>query len=147
MLPPVDVPSAVPRWTRSSCHSRTPPPPVGAGELPATDPSIPGMNMTDVSPDRNDPFPNRSFADILTSIEEGSTGAFMIGVGANSFQGLIGNLQILREELRHHEFSSFVQRHRQWPRVSRGRPVANVSLQAGNLMNFMSVSLARALSL
>ena len=51
------------------------PPPVGSGELPATDPSIPGMNMTDVSPDRNDPFPNRSFADILTSIEEGSTGS------------------------------------------------------------------------
>ena len=55
------------------------------------------MNMTDVSPDRNDPFPNRSFADIVTSIEEAPTGAFMIGVGANSFQGLIGNLQIFEK--------------------------------------------------
>ena len=55
------------------------------------------MNMTDVSPDRNDPFPNRSFADIVTSIEEAPTGSFMIGVGANSFQGLIGNLQIFEK--------------------------------------------------
>ena len=32
----------------------------------ATFPSIPGLNMTDVGPDRQDPFPNRSFADIVT---------------------------------------------------------------------------------
>ena len=68
--------------------------PVGAGEPPGSFPSIPGMNMTDVSPDRNDPFPNRSFADIVTSVEEAPTGRFMIGVGANSFQGLTGNIQI-----------------------------------------------------
>ena len=48
------------------------------------------MNMTDVGPDHNDPFPNRSFADIVTSVEEAPTGRFMIGVGANSFQGLDG---------------------------------------------------------
>ena len=28
---------------------------------------MPGLNMTDVGPDRNDPFPNRSFADIVTA--------------------------------------------------------------------------------
>ena len=69
-------------------------PPVGAGEPPGTFPSIPGMNMTNVGPDRNDPFPNRSFADIVTSVEEAPTGRFMIGVGANSFQGLMGSISI-----------------------------------------------------
>ena len=52
------------------------------------------MNMTDVGPDRNDPFPNRSFADIVTSVEEAPTGRFMVGVGANSFQGLFGSVPI-----------------------------------------------------
>ena len=57
------------------------------------------MNVTDVSPDRNDPFPNRSFADIVTSVEEAPTGRFMIGVGANSFQGLMGIGLDLRERI------------------------------------------------
>ena len=70
------------------------PPPVGAGEPPGTFPSIPGMNMTDVGPDRNDPFPNRSFADIVTSVEEAPTGRFMVGVAASSFQGLFGNVTV-----------------------------------------------------
>ena len=70
------------------------PPPVGTGEPAGTFPSIPGMNMTDVGPDHSDPFPNRSFADVLASVEEAPTGRFMIGVGANSFQGLMGNVQI-----------------------------------------------------
>ena len=73
------------------------PPPVGAGEPRGSFPSIPGMNMTDVGPDHNDPFPNRSFADVVTSVEEAPTGRFMIGVGANSFQGLIGNIQIFEK--------------------------------------------------
>jgi outer membrane protein insertion porin family len=140
--PPVDVPSASP----ASPASPRPPasrnaPPVGAGELPGTDPSIPGMNMTDVSPDRNDPFPNRSFADILTSIEEGSTGAFMVGVGANSFQGLIGNLQYSEKNFDitnfPRSFSDIVNGHA----FRGGGQSLLVSLQAGNLMNFMSISL------
>ncbi len=68
--------------------------PVGAGEPPGSFPSIPGMGMTNVGPDRNDPFPNRAFADIITSVEEAPTGRFMIGVGANSFQGLMGSVTI-----------------------------------------------------
>ncbi len=69
-------------------------PPVGAEEPPATFPSVPGLNMTDVGPDRNDPFPNRSFADIVTSLEEAPTGRFMVGLAASSFQGLFGNVTI-----------------------------------------------------
>ncbi|MGZ3334208.1 MAG: BamA/OMP85 family outer membrane protein [Isosphaeraceae bacterium] len=69
-------------------------PPVGAGELPGTFPSMPGLNMTDVGPDRNDPFPNRSFADIVTAVDEAPTGRFMVGVAASSFQGLFGNFTL-----------------------------------------------------
>ena len=69
-------------------------PPLGSGEPPATFPSVPGLNMTDVGPDRQDPFPNRAFADIVTSLEEAPTGRFMLGVAASSFQGLFGNLTI-----------------------------------------------------
>ena len=46
------------------------PPPVGTGEPPATFPSIPGMNMTDVGPDRNDPFPTGRSPTSSTSVEE-----------------------------------------------------------------------------
>ncbi len=65
--------------------------PLGAGEPPARFPDIPGMNMNDVGPDRQEPFANRSFADISTSLEEAPTGRFMFGVGASSFGGLSGN--------------------------------------------------------
>ncbi len=96
--PPLEVPRRHPRRCREAPVPAVPvsptPPPLGAGEPPGSFPSIPGMNMTDVGPDHNDPFPNRSFADIVTSVEEAPTGRFMIGVGANSFQGLIGNIQI-----------------------------------------------------
>ena len=63
------------------------------------------MNMTNVGPDHNDPFPNRSFADIIASVDEAPTGRFMIGVGANSYQGLTGNIQIYRKEFRHLQHS------------------------------------------
>ena len=69
-------------------------PPVGTGEPPGTFPSMPGLNMTDVGPDRNDPFPNRSFADIVTALDEAPTGRFMVGVAASSFQGLFGNITV-----------------------------------------------------
>ena len=55
---------------------------------------MPGLNMTDVGPDRNDPFPNRSFADIVTAVDEAPTGRFMVGVAASSFQGLFGNVTV-----------------------------------------------------
>ncbi|WP_165068332.1 BamA/OMP85 family outer membrane protein [Paludisphaera rhizosphaerae] len=69
-------------------------PPVGSGEPAGSFPSIPGLNMTDVGPDRNDPFPNRSYADIVTTLEEAPTGRFMVGVAASSFQGLFGNVTV-----------------------------------------------------
>lgn len=70
--------------------------PIGEGEPPGTYPSMPGANMTDVGPDRNDPFPNRSWADIVTQVEEAPTGRFMFGVGATSYGGISGNF-ILHE--------------------------------------------------
>ena len=70
----------------------TPTPPLGNREPPGTFPSIPGMNQTDVGPGRQEPFPNRSFADIVTSVDETSTGRLMLGVGATSYGGLFGNL-------------------------------------------------------
>jgi outer membrane protein insertion porin family len=73
--------------------SRTPP--IGAGEN-VDFPSTPGNNMTDVGPDRMEPFPNRAYADIVTQVDEGPTGRLMFGVGASSFQGLSGSL-ILHE--------------------------------------------------
>jgi outer membrane protein insertion porin family len=72
-------------------------PPVGADVPPGLDPSIPGMNANDVGPDRQDPFPGRAFADIVTSVEEAPTGRFMLGVGASSWQGLTGNLTIIEQ--------------------------------------------------
>ena len=66
----------------------------GRASPPGTFPSIPGLNMTDVGPDRNDPFPNRSFADIVTAVDEAPTGRFMLGVAASSFQGLFGNVTV-----------------------------------------------------
>ncbi len=65
--------------------------PVGADVPPGMFPSIPGMNMNDVGPDRQEPFANRSFADIVTSVDEVATGRLMFGVGASSFGGLSGN--------------------------------------------------------
>ena len=49
------------------------------------------MNMNDVGPDRQEPFANRSFADITTNLEEAPTGKFMFGLGASSYGGLSGN--------------------------------------------------------
>ena len=100
-MPSVDIPAPGPPSLTPGPGglppANPPPPPVGTGEPAGTFPSIPGMNMTDVGPDHNDPFPNRSFADVVTSVEEAPTGRFMIGVGANSFQGLMGNIQIFEK--------------------------------------------------
>ena len=68
--------------------------PIGGGEPPGMIPSFPGLNANDNGPDRQDPFPGRAWADIVTSVEEAPTGRFMLGVGANSFQGITGNLTI-----------------------------------------------------
>ena len=57
---------------------------------PAQDPSLPNNNMNDVGPDRQEPFPGRSYADIVTNVDEAPTGRLMFGVGASSFGGLSG---------------------------------------------------------
>lgn len=57
---------------------------------PAQDPSLPNNNMNDVGPDRQEPFPGRSFADIVTNVDEAPTGRLMFGFGASSFGGLSG---------------------------------------------------------
>ena len=100
-LPPIDVPPpSSPVGPPFGGGAGGPSPnstPVGAGEPPGSFPSIPGQGMSNVGPDRNDPFPNRAFADIVTSVEESPTGRFMIGVGANSFQGLMGSATIFEK--------------------------------------------------
>lgn len=92
-LPPIAVP-APPLAPAPGAGGRGLP--VGEGEPPGTFPSLPGGNMTDVGPDRQEPFPNRSYADIVTQVEEAPTGRLMFGVGVNSYQGLSGNF-ILHE--------------------------------------------------
>ena len=138
--PPIDVadppararPGVVPAGAAPS--SGVPPtPPVGAGEPPGTFPSIPGLNMTDVGPDRQDPFPNRIFADIVTSVDEAPTGRFMLGVGASGFQGLNGNLTITRRTSTCSNFPALVRRHHQRQGVPRGRAgLPGLELMAGH---------------
>ena len=95
-MPPIEVPApGRPCGSgRSAGQRRRQRRPSVRESRPATFPSIPGLNMTDVGPDRNDPFPNRSFADIVTAVDEAPTGRFMVGVAASSFQGLFGNVTV-----------------------------------------------------
>lgn len=97
-VPPVTVPGPPPELAPlpPMGPNGLPRTPLGEGEPPGTMPSMPGANMTDVGPDRNDPFPNRSWADIVTQVEEAPTGRLMFGIGATSYGGLSGNF-ILHE--------------------------------------------------
>jgi outer membrane protein insertion porin family len=71
-------------------------PPIGrpgvSNTPPGLFPNLPGTNSTSVGPDLTEPFPERSFADIIAQVEEGPTGRFMFGFGASSFGGLYGHL-------------------------------------------------------
>lgn len=109
-LPPLPVPGPPSDLFSQPPGGRRVAPPVGSGEPIGTFPSLPGGNATDVGPDRQEPFPNRSFADIATQVEpapggsgrsyadidvqvdEAPTGRVLLGVGASSFGGLSGNL-------------------------------------------------------
>ena len=99
------------------------------------------MNMTDVGPDRQDPFPNRSFADIVTSVEEAPTGRFMLGVGASGSQGLNGNLTITERNFDLFNFPS------SFDDIARGKAFRGAGqdfqlpLMAGTLINRFMVSL------
>lgn len=118
-----------------------PAPPVGAGEPPGMEPSIPGMNMTDVGPDRQDPFPNRSFADVVTSVSEAPTGRFMAGIGASGYMGINGSLTVSEQN-----FDLF-NLPRSFDDLTSGKAFRgagqsfNASLMAGNLINRFTVSL------
>jgi outer membrane protein insertion porin family len=86
------VPNTVP--PNLGTPPQTPPPvfpqrPPGALN-PAQEPSLPNNNMNDVGPDRQEPFPGRSYADIVANVDEAATGRLMFGVGASSFGGLSG---------------------------------------------------------
>jgi outer membrane protein insertion porin family len=99
------------------------------------------MNMTDVGPDRQDPFPNRAFADIITSVEEAPTGRFMLGVGASGYQGLTGTLSIIENNF------DILNVPRSFEDLTSGRAFRGggqnfqVQLMAGNLMNRFMISL------
>ncbi len=144
--PPVEVPAPTPTPAPGppalpALPANPPPPPVGTGEPAGTFPSIPGMNMTDTSPDRNDAFPNRSFADIVTSVEEAPTGRFMIGVGANSFQGLMGNVQVYEKNFDIFNFPRSFSDITNGQAFRGGGQEFRVMLQAGTLINMIQVSL------
>ena len=144
VTPPIDVPPPPGPLPGGPAGAGGPPPgtpPVGVGEPPASFPSIPGQGMTNVGPDRNDPFPNRSFADVVTSVEEAPTGRFMISVGANSFQGLMGGITISEKN-----FDLF-NPPRSWSDIVNSKAFRGagqelrINLQAGTLINFMQVSI------
>ncbi|HEV3163677.1 MAG TPA: BamA/TamA family outer membrane protein [Isosphaeraceae bacterium] len=104
-LPPISLPAAPPELDNTAPPLPPIPPgqsarglstpPVGAGEPPGMMPSLPGGNMTNPGPDRNDPFLGRNYADIVAQVDEAPTGNFMFGVGASSYGGLMGNVQIV----------------------------------------------------
>lgn len=145
-VPPIDVPSA-PNSFFPPPPAVPPPggasatPPVGANEPKGLEPSIPGMNMTDVGPDRQDPFPNRNFADVLTSVSEAPTGRFMAGIGASGFQGLNGSLTITEKN-----FDLF-NLPRSFDDITSGKAFRGagqdfqVSLMAGTMINRFTISL------
>ncbi|WP_435017139.1 BamA/OMP85 family outer membrane protein [Tundrisphaera sp. TA3] len=94
-VPPVAVPSAPP-----TIEPLPAAPPV-IGDFPADprtdpsfgrEPSLPLNNQNDVGPDRNEPFPGRAYADIVTNVDEAPTGRLLFGLGASSFGGLSGNV-------------------------------------------------------
>jgi len=116
-------------------------PAVGAGEPPGMFPSIPGMNMTDVGPDRQDPFPNQAFADIITSVEEAPTGRFMLGVGASGFQGLNATASVIEKNF------DITNVPRSWDDMFSGKAFRGggqdfqIQLMVGTLINRMMISL------
>jgi outer membrane protein insertion porin family len=142
-VPPVEVPPPSPLVPGPGglVPANPPSPPIGTNEPPATFPSIPGMNMTDVGPDHNDPFPNRAFADIVASVEEAPTGRFMIGVGANSFQGLIGNVSIYERNFDIFNFPRSFSDIVNGKAFRGGGQSLQINLQAGNWINMAMVSL------
>ena len=122
-VPPVDVPPASPDGSPSSGHSES-----AASRLRRAAGHRPEHPRHEH--DRRQPGPERPVSQPVVrrhrhvDRRRPRPARFMIGVGANSFQGLMGNLQIYEKNFDITQFSSFLQRHRQRPGLSRGRPVA-----------------------
>ena len=96
-VPPAMGPPASPLPPSAFPPLGPPPRPRSRGALdPVQEPNLPNNNMNDVGPDRNEPFPGRSYADIVTNVDEAPTGRLMFGVGASSYGGLNGSV-ILHE--------------------------------------------------
>jgi len=115
--------------------------PVDRGDRnPGLFPNTPNLNMTDVGPDRQEPFGNRSFADIVTTLDEAPSGRIMFGLGASSFGGLNGNV-ILHES----NFDLFAVP-RSWSELTSGRAFRGagqefrIELSPGTLINRYVVS-------
>ena len=95
--PPVNTvprPAAPPPSTAPPSLPALPPNANPGVPNPGMDPSLPNNNMNDVGPDRMEPFPGRSYADIVTNVDEAPTGRLMFGFGASSFGGLSGTAVI-----------------------------------------------------
>ncbi len=144
VLPPIEVPPPARPAPPGGAPAPTTPatPPIGAGEPPATDPSLPGMEVTNVGPDRNDPFQNRNFADIVTSVEEAPTGRFMIGVGANSFQGLVGSASIVEKNFNILNFPRSFSDIANGMAFRGGGQQFQLNLNVGNLINMVQATLS-----
>jgi outer membrane protein insertion porin family len=145
-MPPTEVPTAPaipvpspPGATGPGGVPRTPP--LGTGEPPGEFPSVPGLNMTDVGPDRQDPFPNRAWADIITSVEEAPTGRFMLGVGASGWQGLNGTASIYEKNFDIFNWPTSIDDIFSGKAFRGGGQDFQLSLMAGTLINRFQISL------
>jgi outer membrane protein insertion porin family len=105
-------------------------------------PSLPGMNATDVGPDRQDAFPNRNYADIITSVDEAPTGRFMLAVGASGYQGLTGTVSIFERNFDLFNVPRSFNDLTNGTAFRGGGQVFQVSLMAGTLINRFFVSLS-----
>ena len=151
-LPPANLPPPPPITAPSAGRPRAAP--FGANTPPGTFPSIPGTNATDVGPDRNEPFNNRSFstitqstepaeprkyADLDVNVNEGSTGNLMLGVTANSFQGIFGSLTLQERNF------DITRLPRSFSDIFNGAfrgggQSLSVQLMPGNLINFADIT-------
>jgi len=144
-MPPANVPPAVPMVLPPSGGAprgslgRTPA--VGSEVPNGMVPNMPGMNATDVGPDRGDAFSSRLFADVITSIEEAPTGRFMLGVGASGAQGLYGNVSIVENNFNIWNYP------KSWAEITNGQAFRGggqqlqISAMVGTLINRFTVSL------
>lgn len=111
------------------------------GVPPNIFPSLPGSNFAPIMPDEQDPFKNRSIADVLVNLDEISTGRFMFSVGASSYQGLFASIMFMEQD-----FNLF-----RLPQTTddlfNGRAFRgagqqlSVNVTAGTLLNYATISL------